>query len=61
MGDQSAASRSFRISHPSGVLDVLVDVATTDRVEVRTAAVLRTARRIMEGTVTIARTEPGRV
>ncbi len=49
----AAETRHIRIAHPSGTIDVDIDVArrADGTFEVKRAALLRTARKLMEGTV----------
>lgn len=47
---EAAAAGRIRIGHPSGIVEVEVDV-DTDTFTVKKAALLRTARKIMDGTI----------
>jgi 2-methylaconitate cis-trans-isomerase PrpF len=50
----SPASADQRIAHPSGTLTVAAEIAGADgKIEVRSATVYRTARRLMEGRVLV--------
>jgi 2-methylaconitate cis-trans-isomerase PrpF len=47
----------YRIAHPSGTIEVEIAIGTNDAggIEVTRAALLRTARKLMDGTVYVPR------
>ena len=50
------ASNSVRLGHPSGVVEVAVDLAAADPPRIAHLTVTRTARRLMEGRVLVPTT-----
>lgn len=52
-GTDSAGDAFVRLGHPSGVIEVSVDLAAADPPRVDRVTVIRTARRLMEGRVLV--------